>query len=401
MTMQTKNTLLLIDGSSFIFRAFYALPNLKTSTGFPTGAIRGVFNMINNLQKKINCQHCVCVFDAQGKSFRHEIFPEYKANRQTTPEDLILQFDPIYNIVKAMGISVVLQPGIEADDIIGTVAINAKNLGFKVIIATGDKDFAQLVDDDIVLINTMLDEILDVNGIKNKFGVLPSQIIDYLTLTGDKADNIPGVYGCGEKTAAKWLNTYTNIDNLIKNIKDLKGNIADNVKKALNWLPIAKKLVTIDTKIELNEIKLNDINSFTCTSKDTVELIKYFHKFEFKSLITQYEKDVKLESDNKIETTMTDYIKILDVDHFEKIIFYLESLSEPISLLLIDDNNTIDTIKYLSIGVLDQVYIFEEISLLMIDNYDLLIKQLTKLLTSNNSKILINYKETLKIIKKI
>ncbi|HLX54231.1 MAG TPA: 5'-3' exonuclease H3TH domain-containing protein, partial [Aquella sp.] len=195
------NTLLLIDGSSFIFRAFHAMPNLTSPSGQPTGAIYGIINMFKQMQKKFPTKNWGCIFDAPGKTFRDHIHPEYKANRKETPEDLISQFEEIYTLIKALGIPVIMQNGIEADDLIGTIAIKAKQSGYNVLIATGDKDFAQLVDKDITLVNTMTDEILDIQGVIDKFGVKPEQIIDYLSLVGDKVDNIPGVDKCGPKTA--------------------------------------------------------------------------------------------------------------------------------------------------------------------------------------------------------
>ncbi|MCE3269569.1 MAG: polymerase, partial [Burkholderiales bacterium] len=196
-------TLLLIDGSSFIFRAFHAMPDLTSPGGQPTGAIYGIINMFKQMQKKFPTKNWGCIFDMPGKTFRDDIHPEYKANRKETPANLISQFEEIYILVKALGIPVIMQNGIEADDLIGTIAVKAKQSGYKVIIATGDKDFAQLVDDNITLINTMNNEILDIPGVINKFGVKPEQIIDYLSLVGDKVDNIPGVDKCGPKTAVK------------------------------------------------------------------------------------------------------------------------------------------------------------------------------------------------------
>ncbi len=396
--MQKKN-MLLIDGSSFIFRAFYALPHLKTSYGFPTGAIRGTFNMINNLQKKYNFQHCVCVFDSKGKTCRHEIFPDYKANRRSVPEELSLQFDSIYSIIKAMGIPVISKLGIEADDIIGTIALNSKKKDFKVIIATGDKDFAQLVDEDIVIINTMLDEMLDIEGVNKKFGVYPSQIVDYLTLVGDKADNIPGVYGCGEKTASKWLKEFKNIENLLTNVEQLKGVIAENLKKSLDWIHLSKQLVTINTKIKLDELDLNDTDNFICSPQNNKQLVDYFKKFEFNSLLSKLDNVNIHQEDLLTDTKEYEYVKIIDLNHFKDFISYVQELKETISIVFIlNEYIRIDSFKILAIGIKDQVFIFEEIDLIMISDYDNLIDQLKRLLLSDNPKILLNFKETLKIL---
>ncbi|NDH67247.1 MAG: DNA polymerase I, partial [Gammaproteobacteria bacterium] len=196
-----KKPLILIDGSSYFYRAFHALPPLKNSKGLPTGAIYGVVSMIKRLIKTYQPTHIAVIFDAKGKTFRDEWYPEYKAHRAPTPEELSVQFEPLQKFLAAMGLPLLIIPGVEADDVIGTLALQASQSGMSVLISTGDKDMAQLVNEHITLVNTMSDQTLDVAGVKAKFGVLPNQIIDYLTLTGDTSDNVPGVTKCGPKTA--------------------------------------------------------------------------------------------------------------------------------------------------------------------------------------------------------
>jgi DNA polymerase-1 len=281
-----QDTLIIIDGSSFVFRAFHAMPPLTSPNGKPTGATRGVINMLKLMQKKYTTRHYACVFDAPGKNFRDEIHPEYKATRRETPTDLITQLEDIYAITKALGIPVIIESGIEADDIIGKLAILGKNSGMKVLIATGDKDFAQLVDNDITLINTMTNETLDIDGVINKFGVKPEQIIDYLSLVGDKVDNIPGVDKCGPKTAVKWLTEYQTLDNIINNANSIPGVVGENLRKAIPWLATAKKLVTIDTKIELKQ-DITNIHELICKAPDIDTLCKYYTELGFKTWLEQ------------------------------------------------------------------------------------------------------------------
>ena len=204
----SKNKLVLIDGSSYLYRAYHALPKLTNSAGEPTGAIHGVLNMINKLLREHQTQHFVVIFDAPGKTFRDELFDEYKANRPAMPDDLRPQVDPLLQIINAMGLPLLRVAGVEADDVIGTLSRSAVDAGMEVLVSTGDKDIAQLVGKQVTLVNTMNGSVLDRDGVKRKFDVFPEQMIDYLALVGDSADNIPGVPRVGAKTAAKWLNEY-------------------------------------------------------------------------------------------------------------------------------------------------------------------------------------------------
>ncbi|HEV8312907.1 MAG TPA: 5'-3' exonuclease H3TH domain-containing protein, partial [Burkholderiaceae bacterium] len=200
-----ENTLLLVDGSSYLYRAYHALPDLRGPDGFPTGALHGMVAMLKKLRADVGAGHAACVFDAKGPTFRDEWYPEYKAHRAPMPEDLARQIEPIHEVVKLLGWPILMVPGIEADDAIGTLACVAAQAGHKVIISTGDKDMAQLVTDRVTLINTMSNETLDVAGVTAKFGVPPERIVDYLSLIGDAVNNVPGVEKVGPKTAAKWI----------------------------------------------------------------------------------------------------------------------------------------------------------------------------------------------------
>ncbi|MGO4468095.1 5'-3' exonuclease, partial [Pseudoduganella sp. RAF53_2] len=211
--MQT--TLLLVDGSSYLYRAFHALPDLRSPDGYPTGAMHGMVNMLRKLRADFPAAYIACVFDAKGKTFRDDMYPEYKATRASMPDDLRLQIEPIHEAVRAMGWPILMVDGVEADDVIGTLSVDAEKNGMEVIISTGDKDLAQLVTPKVTLINTMTNEKLDEAGVLAKFGVPPNRIIDYLTLIGDTVDNVPGVAKCGPKTALKWLQEYDSLEGIM------------------------------------------------------------------------------------------------------------------------------------------------------------------------------------------
>ena len=244
-------TLLLVDGSSYLYRAYHAMPDLRGPEGEPTGALYGIINMLRRLRKEYAAEYSACVFDAKGKTFRDDIYADYKANRPSMPEDLARQIEPIHVAVRALGWPLVMVDGVEADDVIGTLALRAEQAGMKVIVSTGDKDLAQLVTEQVTLVNTMSNETLDPAGVVTKFGVPPNRIIDYLSLIGDTVDNVPGVDKCGPKTAVKWLSAYDSLDGVIEHAADIKGAVGDNLRRALDFLPTARKLVTVDTDCEL------------------------------------------------------------------------------------------------------------------------------------------------------
>ncbi|HAT2067908.1 TPA: DNA polymerase I [Legionella pneumophila] len=278
-----KPPLILIDGSSYFFRAFHALPPLTNSKGQPTGAIYGVANMIKKIIKDYQPEEIAVVFDAKGKTFRDEWYPEYKAHRPPMPQELSSQFQPLIQLLQAMGLPLLIIDGVEADDVIGTLAKQATEQGIPVVISTGDKDMAQLVNEHVSLINTMSNYSMDIDGVKAKFGVTPEQIIDYLTLIGDSVDNIPGVEKCGPKTAVKWLTEYQTLDNLLAHANEIGGKIGEYLRASIPHLPLSKKLVTIKTDLDL---PLN-LNQLMPKPADNEQLIKLTRELEFKSWLKE------------------------------------------------------------------------------------------------------------------
>jgi DNA polymerase-1 len=253
--MVDKKLLVLVDGSSYLFRAFHALPPLTNSSGQPTGAVVGVINMLRKLMAEQDPDYIGVVFDAPGKTFRDKIYAEYKAHRPPMPDDLRAQIEPLHAIIRAMGMPLVIEPNVEADDVIGTLAVEAQKAGMKTLISTSDKDLAQLVNDDITLVNTMSETVTDTGGVVERFGVRADQIIDYLALVGDSSDNIPGVHKCGPKTAVKWLGEYDNIDNLVEHAGEIKGKIGEYLREAIEngQLDMSRDLTRIRTDLKLHE----------------------------------------------------------------------------------------------------------------------------------------------------
>jgi DNA polymerase-1 len=270
-TAQSDNKpVVIVDGSSYLFRAYHALPELTNANGQSTGAIYGIVNMFKRLMADYADHNIVMVFDAKGKTTRHTYYPDYKANRPAMPEDLASQMPYIYDFIKHLGFPFIMESGIEADDIIGTLAKRYADKGQDVLISTGDKDMAQLVTDQIHLVNTMTDSYLDPAGVAEKFNVTPDKIIDYLALMGDKVDNIPGIPKCGPKTAAKWLNEYGSIENLLTHQDDIKGKIGENLREHAQQLPMSKRLATIDCDLDLaldlDSLQLREPNNEALTA---------------------------------------------------------------------------------------------------------------------------------------
>ncbi len=276
-------TLLLVDGSSYLYRAFHALPDLRNRNGEPTGAIYGVLNMLRRLHKETPADYSACIFDAKGKTFRDEVYPEYKANRPPMPDDLATQIAPLKEAIAALGWPLLEVEGVEADDVIGTLAKHAEREGMRVIIASGDKDLAQLVNSVITIENanpkTGERELLDEAGVANKFGVKPGRMIDYLALIGDSVDNVPGVDKVGPKTAVKWLAQYETLDNVMKHAPEIGGVVGENLRKTLDWLPQARELLTIKCDVGL-PVKVHDL---TPQPRDAARLAELFDRFGFKS----------------------------------------------------------------------------------------------------------------------
>lgn len=282
----SDDTLVLIDGSSYLYRAFHALPSLSNSRGDPTGAVYGVLNMINKLVREQASEHIAVVFDAPGKTFRDEIFAEYKANRPPMPDELRLQIDPLLEAVTAMGLPLLRIEGVEADDVIGTLCRQAVKSGLDVLVSTGDKDMAQLVDDKVTLIDTMSGTVLDRNGVKKKFDVYPEQIIDYLALVGDSSDNIPGVPRVGAKTAAKWLNQYGSVAEIVKNANEITGKVGESLRENLDQLALSQKLATIEQSVKL-EKKPKDLKR----GKPDLEALRALYgRLELRSLLRQLDE---------------------------------------------------------------------------------------------------------------
>jgi DNA polymerase-1 len=275
--------LVLVDGSSYVYRAFHALPPLSNSRGEPTGAVLGVLNMLLKFVKDFQPRRIAVVFDAPGKTFRDELFAEYKAHRPAMPDDLRAQIDPLLKIISAQGLPLLRIPGVEADDVIGTLARRAAQAGETVLISTGDKDMAQLVDGSVTLINTMNNAMLDRDGVKAKFDVYPEQIIDYLALVGDSSDNIPGIDKVGPKTGAKLLQQYTSVDNLIAHVAEVPGKVGENLRAGLTTLELSRKLATIRTDLELPL----SMEQLTPGAADTATLRELYTRYELRALLRQ------------------------------------------------------------------------------------------------------------------
>jgi DNA polymerase I len=279
----SEKTLVLVDGSSYLYRAFHALPDLRNASGEPMGAIYGVINMLRKLLADYKADYCAVVFDAKGKTFRDDLYAEYKANRPAMPDDLGSQIAPLHDTIRALGWPILTIDGVEADDVIGTLARQAEAAGMRCIISTGDKDLTQLVDARTTWINTMSNEKLDIEGVKAKFGVPPDKIVDYMTLVGDAIDNIPGVDGVGPGYASKWINQFGSLDNLVANASQITGSRGDNLRKTLDWLPKARELLTVKCDVPL-PFKPHEL---VLAPRDNAKLAELFSRFGFRSWLRE------------------------------------------------------------------------------------------------------------------
>ncbi len=289
MSAKQSRPFLLVDGSSYLYRAFH-VPNLQLLTnasGEPTGAALGVVNMLRSLMTDYDPQYMAVVFDARGKTFRHEMYSEYKANRPSMPEELAVQVEPLHALVRAMGLPLLQVSGVEADDVIGTLARQASANGMDTVISTGDKDMAQLVDEHVTLVNTMSRTELDSNGVLEKFGVQPGQIIDFLALTGDTSDNIPGVPKVGPKTAAKWLTQYGSLDAVMEHADEVKGKVGESLRASLEMLPLSRELTTIRCDLELGSAP----QDLQVQAQDTARLRELYTQLDFSRLLEELEGD--------------------------------------------------------------------------------------------------------------
>ncbi|AEE26971.1 DNA polymerase I [Francisella hispaniensis] len=314
--------IVLVDGSSYLFRAYHALPHLTNSQGEPTGAIIGVINMLKKLPTMYDTEYVAVVFDAKGKNFRHQLYPEYKAHRKDMDDELRVQIEPLHQIIKKMGFPVIIEDGVEADDVIGTLAQNLQKQGYQIIISTGDKDMAQLVTDNIVLYDSMKNVTTDVAGVLKKYQISPQQIIDYLALMGDSSDNIPGIPKVGPKTAVKWLQDYQNIDGIIANQQQIKGKVGENLRNNIDLLKLSYQLATIKCDLEL-DLTVEDLK---CRAADKAYLIEAYTRYEFKSLLKDFDNDntKMLSSQVQAASIAIEYIAITTQSQLDDLIAELE-----------------------------------------------------------------------------
>ncbi len=312
--MADDKPLILVDGSSYLFRAYHALPPLTTSDGRPTGAIKGVIGMLRKLMADYPDSPIAVVFDPPGDTFRNELYADYKANRPDMPDDLRAQIKPIHELVAAMGLPLIVEPGFEADDVIGTLAREAEARGESVLISTGDKDMAQLVSDRITLVNTMTDTVLDADAVQEKFGVPPERIIDLLALAGDTVDNIPGVEKVGPKTAAKWLTEHGDLDALMAAADAVKGKLGENLRAALDQLPLYRELATIRCNVELDfgpeELAIRE--------PDQEQLLGHYRDLEFKGWITEASSALEADGHEDASAPEANYAIVLEQADFDR-----------------------------------------------------------------------------------
>ena len=338
---------ILVDGSSFLFRAFHALPPLNAPDGTPTGAIHGVINMLLKLRREADPSHMAVVFDAPGPTFRDDIYPEYKAHRPPLPEDLRVQIEPVHALVRALGFPLLCVEGVEADDVIGTLMHEARENDEEVIVATADKDFAQLVAPGVTLVNTMSNKTTDVGAVEEKYGIGPERFIDYLALVGDNVDNIPGVPGCGPKTAAKWLNKYESLDGIIAHAEEIKGKVGQSLRDSLEFLPIGRQLVTIRTDCEL-PVRLGDL---VIEPPDVQTGLAMADRYGLNSLRRWFgEQDVAGGDggDDTVEQPEVDYATVADLATLDG---WLERLAEAPRVALDTETDSLEPMRMQMVGL--------------------------------------------------
>lgn len=318
--MNKTPTLYLVDGSSYLFRAYHALPALANAEGEPTGAMYGVANMLRRLLVEHQPEHIAVVFDAKGKNFRHEMFSDYKANRPPMPDDLRQQIKPLHDLIQAMGLPLLIVPGVEADDVIGTLVTQAREKGWSCFVSASDKDLAQLVDEEVVLVDTMSNTRFDIPMVEKKFGVKPEQIVDYLALMGDTSDNIPGVPGVGPKTAAKWLAQYGNLDALVEAAGEIKGKVGEKLRAALEQLPLSRQLAQVKLDVEL-PCKLAELR----TGDGDPEVLKsMLQRYGFSSWLKTLDADASEEESNEASETKPSYHTIRELPELKALVKNLQ-----------------------------------------------------------------------------
>ena len=348
MPQQTPKRLILVDGSSFLFRAYHAIPPLTSPQGEPTNAIYGVSNMLRKLIADYQSEYVTVVFDAPGKTFRNDLYEHYKAHRPPMPDDLRVQIEPLHRLIQAMGLPLIMEPDVEADDVLGALAQHAAEQGFNVVISTGDKDMAQLVTDRITLENTMTNTRLDSQGVIDKFGVKPEQIIDYLALMGDSSDNIPGVPKVGPKTAAKWLEQYQTLENLVANADKITGKIGENLRASLAMLPLSKQLTTIKCDLNLPY----DMDDLKRRPIDKADLKSQVAELGFLSWLKTLDNPVEAvivdDVDDKPASIASHYETILTEQHFQQ---WLARLAQSELFAFDTETTSLDYSKAQIVGV--------------------------------------------------
>jgi len=396
--------IVLVDGSSYLYRAFH-IPNLQdlhNSEGMPTGAIRGVISMLNRLLGNEKPSHIAVVFDAKGKTFRHDMYKEYKANRPPMPEELRVQIEPLHDTVRALGLPLISVSGVEADDVIGTLAKQAADQGYDVLISTGDKDMAQLVNDQVTLVNTMTDTKMNAGGVMDKFGVAPHQIIEYLALMGDKSDNIPGVPSVGPKTAAKWLNEYETLDEIVKNAAAIKGKVGEKFRAHLDQLPMSVDLTTIRCDLDLS----TSIDELKIQAEDAPRLRQLYTQLEFKTWLKKLNEQHGEENhDGSDEAAESKTVKTVDIAEasYELILTqkdftrWLKKLQQADVVAFDTETDSLDYMQANVVGLSFAVEAGEAVYVPLAHNYpgapaqldrDEVLKSLEPILNNNKAKII-------------
>ncbi len=342
--MTEEKPLILVDASSYLFRAFHAMPSLTNSEGLPTGAAYGMVNMLRRLLTEYDPEYVALVFDAAGKTFRDHMYDQYKANREPMPEELAQQIQPIHEVVKALGFPVLMVDGVEADDVIGTLATRATEEGLATVISTGDKDMAQLVNEHVSLVNTMVDSNLDPDGVEAKFGVPPRLIVDYLTLIGDTVDNVPGVPKVGPKTAAKWLNQYGSLEQVMAHAGEIKGRVGDHLRASLGQLPLSRELLTIKCDVDL-DVGPRDLRM---EPPDREALRELYSRLEFKTWLSELLGQDTDDSDQGAASAATNYETVLSQDAFEA---WLDKLAEAELVSFDTETTSLDYMQAEIVGV--------------------------------------------------